>query len=56
VSALTQDRLQLKRVKKTPRQMTLARRKTEQLLGRKIPVPAAERKAYIDAGQKPPIS
>lgn len=54
MSALTEGRMKLRPVKKSPQQMTRARKSTEKLLGKRIPVPQREIAAYKMVGKKPP--
>lgn len=56
MSALTGDRLKLRRVTKSPRELTSIRHRTEKIIGRKIAVPKKEIDAYKKAGLKPPTS
>ncbi|HEY5857668.1 MAG TPA: hypothetical protein VIW24_27455 [Aldersonia sp.] len=53
-TALTGDRLQLRRVKKSPEQLTRIRKKAEKQLGHTIKPSVAEIDSYARAGKTPP--
>lgn len=53
-TALTSDRLHLRRVKKSPEQLTRIRKKAEMQLGHTIKPSAAEVDSYVQAGKTPP--
>lgn len=54
MSALSNDRLQLRRIEVSPEQTTRQRHETEKLLGRKLAPFPAEIAAYKAAGKVPP--
>jgi hypothetical protein len=57
MSALTKDRLQLRRHRAaTPEEITARRRRAEALLHRPLPVTGEEKRRYQEAGKQPPSS
>jgi hypothetical protein len=54
MSALRDDKLDLRRVEAPPEKITRLRRETEQMIGRKLPPGHAEIARYIAAGLEPP--
>ncbi|MFZ2527639.1 MAG: hypothetical protein WAX14_08300 [Rhodococcus sp. (in: high G+C Gram-positive bacteria)] len=57
MSALTDDRLQLRRHRSaTPEEITARRRKAAALLGHSLPVTDEEKRRYREAGKLPPTA